>query len=63
MYKEALGAIEGVEVFPIISMLIFVAFFTSLLVWFFRADKEELGRAARLPLDQEADVTAAGGAS
>ena len=55
MYKEALGAIEGVAVFPIISMLIFVAFFSVLLMWFFRADKEELKRASRLPLDHEVE--------
>ena len=52
MYKEVLGSIEGVEIYPIISLLIFFSFFVALLAWFFLADRERLQGLARLPLDE-----------
>lgn len=51
MYKEVLRSIEGIEIYPIISLLIFFAFFVCLAVWFFAADRERLRRAALLPLE------------
>ena len=51
MYKEVLRSIEGIEIYPIVSLLIFFAFFVGLAVWFFAADRERLRRAALLPLD------------
>ncbi|MBT3343084.1 MAG: hypothetical protein HN712_11160 [Gemmatimonadetes bacterium] len=52
MYKEVLASIEGIEIYPIISMLIFFTFFVGLLAWFFLADRDRLQRLARLPLDE-----------
>ena len=51
MYADILRSITGVSVFPVISLLLFVAVFTSVLVWAVRADRHELQRKARLPLD------------
>ena len=51
MYKNVLQAIEGVGIYPIISMLIFLGVFLSAIVWFFRADKEHLQRMAELPFE------------
>lgn len=50
MYKNVLETIEGVGIFPIISMLIFFSIFMSAIVWFFKADKDHLQRMAELPL-------------
>jgi len=55
MYKEVLRSIEGIEIYPIISLLIFFCFFVGLLAWYLLADGDRLQRLARLPLDQEAD--------
>ena len=52
MYKDVLRSIEGVEVYPIISLLVFFAFFTGIMVWFFLADRERLNDLAALPLDR-----------
>lgn len=52
MYKNVLETIEGVGVFPIISMLIFFSIFMSAIIWFFKADKDYLQRMAELPLEQ-----------
>ena len=51
MYKETLRAIAGIEIFPIISLLLFVAVFTVVLVWTIRLDRSRVDAAASLPLD------------
>ncbi len=50
MYTEILRGIEGVGIFPIISLVLFVAVFTVVLVWAIRADRGRLDRHAALPL-------------
>ncbi len=46
-----LNAIEGVGIYPVISLLLFVAFF-GLVTWLtFRMSHKELEHAERLPLD------------
>lgn len=51
MYADILRSITGVSLFPVISLLLFVAVFTSVLVWAVRADRSELQRRALMPLD------------
>ena len=51
MYKNVLQAIEGIGIFPIISMLIFLAVFMAAILWVFKADKQHLQRMAELPLE------------
>jgi hypothetical protein len=53
MYKEVLRAIVGIEVFPVLSLLIFLAVFVVMLVWVFRMDRARLATYAHLPLDDE----------
>lgn len=50
MYTEILRSIEGVGVYPVISLLMFVAVFTIVLVWAMRADRIRLALHAALPL-------------
>lgn len=51
MYKETLRAISGIEIFPVISLLLFVTVFTVVLVWTIRLDRARVDAAASLPLD------------
>jgi hypothetical protein len=51
MYKNVLQAIEGIGIFPIISMLIFLAVFLTAIIWVIRVDKNHLQQMAELPLD------------
>ncbi|MBT4098102.1 MAG: CcoQ/FixQ family Cbb3-type cytochrome c oxidase assembly chaperone [Gemmatimonadetes bacterium] len=53
MYKEVLASIDGVAIYPIISLVIFFTFFVGLLAWFVLADRTRLQRFARLPLDDD----------
>lgn len=52
MYKNVLQTIEGIGIFPLISMFIFMAVFLAAVIWFFRADKNYLQHMAQLPLER-----------
>ena len=47
--------IAGVSIYPIISLLIFVAFFTCMLLWVFYMDKNKVNYIAHLPLSEDQD--------
>lgn len=53
MYKDVLRAIAGIEMFPVISLLVFVTVFVVMLVWAWRLDPQRLSDLANLPLDDE----------
>lgn len=52
MFSNYLSSIEGVSVFPIISLLVFFFVFVSLVVWVFKADKSYIDKMKNLPLDE-----------
>jgi hypothetical protein len=52
MYTDILRRISGIEVFPVISLLLFVVVFAVVLVWTARLDRDRIGQMERLPLDQ-----------
>lgn len=45
--------IAGIEIFPLISFVIFFLFFLGLLLYVFTADKHEIAEIASLPLENE----------
>ena len=51
MYSDILRRIAGIEIFPVISLLLFVSVFTVVLVWTVRLDATRIGSLERLPLD------------
>ena len=51
MYTDILRRIAGIEVFPVVSLLLFVTVFTVASIWTLRLDAERIGRLSRLPLD------------
>jgi hypothetical protein len=51
MYKDILGSVAGIEVFPVISLVLFVVVFGLVLIRTIRADATELDRHAHIPLD------------
>lgn len=48
-----MDSIEGIEVYPIISLMIFFIFFVLLFWWVFTAKKEYISRMSNLPLDNQ----------
>ncbi|MEL6812215.1 MAG: CcoQ/FixQ family Cbb3-type cytochrome c oxidase assembly chaperone [Bacteroidota bacterium] len=53
--KGNLENIEGVEIYPIISLLIFFIFFTALFWWVITAKKEHIKEVSNIPLDNQND--------
>ena len=48
--KEHMSTIEGIEIFPEISLIIFVLFFIGLLWWVITSDKKEMDDMSKYPL-------------
>jgi hypothetical protein len=53
MYKNILRSITGIEIFPMISLCLFVLVFAVVLVWTSRLDGAWLARSASLPLEPD----------
>lgn len=53
MIRNVLQAISGIEIYPVISLLIFFTLFISVLIWFFKVDKAHLRWMEALPLDKQ----------
>jgi cytochrome c oxidase cbb3-type subunit IV len=54
-----MDTIMGIELYPIISLLIFFIFFTVLLVVVMKTRKERISELAAMPLDEEEMVLSA----
>ncbi|CAH8291160.1 hypothetical protein EV196_107101 [Mariniflexile fucanivorans] len=53
--KGYMDSIDGIEIFPIISLLIFFTFFVILFIWVFTAKKEYIKSVSNMPLDNQND--------
>ena len=51
MFSNYLKDIEGIGIYPIISLLVFFIFFVIMIIWMFRVDKKYLKKMQELPLD------------
>jgi hypothetical protein len=48
-----LKSISGIEIYPLISLLIFVAFFTLLIIYTLKASKQYIQEMKNIPLDNK----------
>jgi len=53
MEEKIIGSMNGVGIYGVISICIFVAFFTGMLVWAFTKKASYLDKMGRLPLDSD----------
>lgn len=53
--KGYMDSIEGIEIYPIISLLIFFTFFVVLFLWVFTAKKDYIKSVSNLPFDNQND--------
>jgi cbb3-type cytochrome oxidase subunit 3 len=53
MFKEVLQSIEGIEIYTIISMIIFILFFIGMTIWLFKVDKRYIKTMSELPLKED----------
>lgn len=53
--KGHMETIQGIEIYPIISLLIFFLFFVVLFWWVFTAKKDYVDEVSQIPLDSKND--------
>ena len=51
MFQYLFDSIAGIEIFPIISLLLFFSLFLGIVFWAVRVDKNYLKKMEELPLD------------
>lgn len=49
--KNHMTTIDGVSIYPIVSLSIFFVFFALMFFWVFKAKKEYLQKVSNLPFD------------
>ncbi len=54
--KGHMESIEGIEIYPMISLLIFFIFFAALFWWVFTAKKEHIKEVSNIPLETENEI-------
>jgi uncharacterized protein involved in cysteine biosynthesis len=52
-----MDSIEGIEIYPILSLIIFFAFFVALFWWVFTAKKDYIETVSNIPLDNNQNQT------
>ena len=53
MFKHYFEQIHNIEIWPIISLIIFFVFFTFTMVWIFFLDKTYIEKMSGLPLEDQ----------
>ncbi len=56
MYKELLQSIEGIEIYPLISLFIFLALFVGVVIWIVKLDKGYVKEMETLPLEDDENI-------
>ncbi|MEL6562024.1 MAG: CcoQ/FixQ family Cbb3-type cytochrome c oxidase assembly chaperone [Bacteroidota bacterium] len=49
--KHHMETIGGIEIFPLISFLVFFLFFIAMIAWLVFSNKEEMNKVSHLPLE------------
>ena len=55
--KKYAESMDGIDIYPMISLLIFFLFFVALLYYVKKMDKTKVNEISRIPLDQETDLS------
>ena len=51
--KGHMESITGIEIYPMISLLIFFIFFVTLFYWVFTAKKDYITKVSNIPLENQ----------
>lgn len=54
-FKNYLETITGVGIYPMVSLFIFLTFFSLLTLWALKANKTYINNIKNIPLDKEND--------
>ncbi|HNS12206.1 MAG TPA: CcoQ/FixQ family Cbb3-type cytochrome c oxidase assembly chaperone [Bacteroidia bacterium] len=53
MFKNYLNGIDGIDTYPVLSLVAFFVFFMAMTIWLFRADKKQLEKLSQLPFNEK----------
>ena len=56
MFSQNLSSIDGVSIFPIITLVLFFIIFSAVLFWVFKKDKSYMEVLANMPLQENNDI-------
>lgn len=56
MYKDVLRSMDGIELFPSISLMLFLTFFIFLIIYLVRTGKEHWREVSELPLESDQTI-------
>ncbi len=56
MFSQNLSSIDGVSIFPIISLIMFFLIFSGVLFWVLKKDKSYMEDLASMPLQENNDI-------
>jgi cytochrome c oxidase cbb3-type subunit 4 len=54
--KGHMDSIEGIELYPIITLIIFFAFFTILFIWVVTSKKKYIEEVSNIPLEMDEET-------
>lgn len=57
MFKHYFEQIQGIEIWPIISLIIFFTFFVGLICWVIKVDKGYIKEMENLPMTNDRSKT------
>lgn len=55
MFKHYFEQIDGIEIFPMIALFVFISFFLGLIIWVLKANKKYIKEMSELPLEDDED--------
>ena len=55
MKRVVLEHIENIEIYPIISLIIFVALFVGVIIYAWKLDKKFINKLGNMPLDHQSN--------
>ncbi len=53
MISETLQRIDGITIFPILGLILFIAAFTACIIWVMRLDHQYISHMEGLPLESD----------
>jgi cbb3-type cytochrome oxidase subunit 3 len=51
MHKKVLENISGIDIYPVIGLIIFFIFFIAIMIWIITLKKNYIDKMSRLPLE------------
>ncbi len=56
MIRDILSSIDGIEIYPVVGLVIFVLFFAACIVWVVKIDRSYIDKMRHLPLKSDETI-------